>query len=294
MSYFSSCTGYQNKKTTDADVADDEPNETAVALNNSRTTAFDVIKTQSPTSLSAALTYDELPAMAAQSNATAQLKAAHWKIYADNSTGQQPPNATDARFLPRYALATLYYATVVESSKWTNDTRWLSNEDECTWYGLACRQNDTHRVTELKLPSNNLVGTLPPEVGLLTTLTDFVVTKNNLTGLPPWEQALKSMLELELLDLRENMLEGNLTELDFKTLSRLEDLLLSFNRFGGGVPQDAMLPSSLETFNFDNNNMTGTIPDIFCKEFQFTADCLNNNPISCTCCDTNSTMYKCV
>jgi hypothetical protein len=48
---------------------------------------------------------------------------------------------------------------------------------ECEWHGVGCESVDNNTsVTYLDLNSNNLVGTIPPEIGWITTLeqSEFV------------------------------------------------------------------------------------------------------------------------
>ena len=124
---------------------------------------------------------------------TSQAKAFEWckndiKIYSVDIT---------SRVANRYALATLYYST--------NGTQWATNKvktvqfimilsaitqpqtsltltviswqfwgngHECEWYGVGCESgdNNTVSVTYLDLNNNNLVGTIPPEIGWIYTL----------------------------------------------------------------------------------------------------------------------------
>lgn len=45
---------------------------------------------------------------------------------------------------------------------WTDNTNWLSNKDLDEWYGVGAYQG---KVSDLSLWKNNLVGTIPPELG---------------------------------------------------------------------------------------------------------------------------------
>lgn len=72
--------------------------------------------------------------------------------------------------IQRCALATLCYGT--NGNNWRYNTLWLSDDDECGWYNEAeasfCANG---AVTELDLhgaTSQNLVGTIPNEIALLS------------------------------------------------------------------------------------------------------------------------------
>ena len=63
----------------------------------------------------------------------------------------------------------LYYATNGEG--WDKgEGAWLASSNECDWYGVTCSNS---MVTNLWLFSNNLSGTIPSEIGVLTNLCKF-------------------------------------------------------------------------------------------------------------------------
>jgi hypothetical protein len=76
---------------------------------------------------------------------------------------------TDRRFLARYALATFYYST--HGEKWENSEQWLTQAHECDWFSYnadtpSC--DEDMNIIEIDLSRNNLRGTLPPELTLLS------------------------------------------------------------------------------------------------------------------------------
>jgi hypothetical protein len=84
--------------------------------------------------------------------------------------------------IQRYALATLYYSTRGES--WNRSDFWLSDEDVCgKWYQINKEWNDTTidctssgAVSNLSLFENNLSGSIPPEIGMLSdSLGEFIL-----------------------------------------------------------------------------------------------------------------------
>jgi hypothetical protein len=87
---------------------------------------------------------------------------------------------SDEKKIQRYVLAVLYYST--NGTDWLNKDGWLSNGDECDWYNLAdgsfCINGsvvelDFYDVDTKK--GNNLVGTIPNELALLShSLGKFV------------------------------------------------------------------------------------------------------------------------
>src|SRR4051794_3281458 len=80
----------------------------------------------------------------------------------------------------RDALVALYQST--NGQGWTDHTNWLGAiGTECDWYGVDCDEQLAH-VTELSLYSNNLAGTLPPDLRKLTALQELQVWQNDLHG----------------------------------------------------------------------------------------------------------------
>ena len=73
--------------------------------------------------------------------------------------------------IQRYSLIVLYYAT--NGANWFDNEGWLSDSDECDWYGVTC--NDSGFVTGLQLDGNNLIGTIPSNIASLSQLGTLVV-----------------------------------------------------------------------------------------------------------------------
>jgi hypothetical protein len=103
--------------------------------------------------------------------ASPQSKAMEW-LENDPNLG----NYTDGQRIQRYALATLFYSTNGDS--WTENEFWLDDGNECGRWNtsdgsLVC--TDTNEVSGLNLTLNFLQGTLPPEIGLLSKLGEFIM-----------------------------------------------------------------------------------------------------------------------
>lgn len=72
--------------------------------------------------------------------------------------------------IQRYVLATLYYST--NGNNWRHNTLWLTDDDECGWYTQAdqslCAGGAIMELDLYVSASNNLVGTIPNEIALLS------------------------------------------------------------------------------------------------------------------------------
>jgi hypothetical protein len=95
------------------------------------------------------------------------------------------------RLNQRYALAVFYYSTDGES--WTNKDGWLSDDNECTWYvsswdSLDSVCGDSSRLLVLSsFGSNDLNGSIPRELELLTNLEIMYLRSYALSGTIPTE-----------------------------------------------------------------------------------------------------------
>ena len=73
------------------------------------------------------------------------------------------------------ALNALYNAT--NGVNWNDNTNWLRSSSPGEWYGVTT--NSDGQVTELNLPSNNLIGSLPAELAGLESLESLVLSGND-------------------------------------------------------------------------------------------------------------------
>ena len=83
----------------------------------------------------------------------------------------------------RDALLAFYSST--QGDGWTNRTGWLGDPGtEPGWFGVTCDEANTH-VIGIELPSNNLTGYIPPQIGDFPQLQTLVLTWNGLSGSVP-------------------------------------------------------------------------------------------------------------
>jgi len=200
---------------------------------------------------------------------------------------------TSDRILQRLALATLYFAT--HGAHWEKNDGWLSYSlHECNWtfvlpygigYGEYERQlsspcqvangNTTASITNgtvavgagdfythLRLFSNNLQGTLPPEISFLSSsLVTINLDMNKLTGTLPSE--LARLTQLEYLSLSINSLSGTVPNQMGSMMTALRELYLDTNLFTGSLPNEIANMESLEWFWMFRTFLTGTLPSIW-------------------------------
>ena len=209
------------------------------------------------------------------------------------------PGRLTQTVLERYALAVLYYTT--SGPSWNNYH--LSDESVCTWNdksGLSgvycsdvCESNNettsedpvtcssnVGTVDFLLLPENNLVGTIPWELVLLTGLVNINLDFNSLTGSIParineltslhtfW--AILNQLSGPLpptfspaaknINVNDNLLTGSIPETWWTTMSELDDLRLFANLLTGTLSTAIGQLPNMTIFGVMLNLMTGSLP----------------------------------
>ncbi|MED6143870.1 hypothetical protein PIB30_009946 [Stylosanthes scabra] len=98
--------------------------------------------------------------------------------------------------------------------------------------------SDLNLIRIVDLSSNDLLGTIPPQMFSLPELYSLNLSHNQLTGKIPKE--IGNMRQLESLDLSRNQLLGEIPE-SLSNLSFLSYLNLSFNNLTGKIPSGTQL-----------------------------------------------------
>ncbi len=160
------------------------------------------------------------------------------------------------------ALKALYQST--NGAKWKSNTGWKTWDFSSVtppdvdvvkgWFGVTLTGD---RVTSIKLPENQLKGTLPTELGNLTGLTTLNLNKNQLSGsIPP---QLGSLTSLTTLNLHENQLSGTIPK-ELGNLANLQFLSLALNNLSGTIPPEIVAPPKLQSMLLAGNKLSGIVP----------------------------------
>ena len=170
---------------------------------------------------------------------------------------------TEESYLQRYALATLYFAT--SGDGWTENTSWLSNTNECSWKSTKPTSigicDPLGRYLELQLESNNLRGSLPPELVLLSnSLKVISLLGNSIVGTVP--TFIVDMKSLERFDVSSNQLRGPIPEVLGQATS-LKQLTLYDNNLFSTIPASLGSLNRLEVLDLGSNDLSGTVPSTF-------------------------------
>lgn len=190
------------------------------------------------------------------------------------------------RIVTRYTLATFYYSTTGED--WLVQTNWMTNEDECRWFTRSARYPACDRSgnferlelyynnlagtipSELSLlsdtlfclhisggPTNRLDGTIPSWLGTLTGLQELRFANNDLSGTLPSE--IGRLTDLKALDGSNNTFTGSLFS-EVGQLTSLQWLELEGNKIGGELPSELGDAEKLKIIRLDDNLLQGSIP----------------------------------
>ena len=110
----------------------------------------------------------------------------------------------------------------------------------------------------LQLYVNDLTGTIPSQLGTLSSLGRLYLHNNKLTGQTPSQ--LGKISTLQYLYLENNKLTGTIPS-QLGTLSSLRLLFLSNNKLTGPIPSELGKISTLQfLYLYDNADLTGPIP----------------------------------
>lgn len=155
------------------------------------------------------------------------------------------------------ALVALYNNT--NGAGWTNKANWLSGPVN-TWYGVTVKSN---RVTGLSITSNNMVGTLPSELGDLTAIIGLLLSHNQISGTVP--ASLSNLKEMETLQISYNNLTGTIPT-SLESLEKLRYLDLEHNTLTGSIPPGLKIANAIA---LGNNQLSGTVPAFLCDKYLF-------------------------
>jgi hypothetical protein len=177
-------------------------------------------------------------------------------------------NMVQFRICQRYALLTLWFQQVFTNTSWTRRNGWLVNADECSWFHITCAPinlggtvGTQNVVTAVCLNFNNMKGTIPADLGLLTALKYLDVGFNALTGTLP---------------------------VSIGQWTALTVFGVAYNALTGTLPASIGSWNQIQAAFFQDNQFTGTMPDGICPYInatiseQLQADC--KSEVNCTCC----------
>ncbi|MDM8565481.1 hypothetical protein QUF74_07495, partial [Candidatus Halobeggiatoa sp. HSG11] len=170
------------------------------------------------------------------------------------------------------ALVALYDST--DGDNWKSSYGWNITNTPCSWKGVSC---DDGHVTELYLSSNQLNGSISPEIGNLTQLMMLDLSSNQLSGSIPLE--IWNLIQLKYLPLNDNQLSGSIPY-EIGNLTQLKWLSLNNNQLNDPIPSEIWNLVNLEVIYLEDNQLTGSISSRIGNLTQLETLFLSNNQLS--------------
>ena len=160
---------------------------------------------------------------------------------------------------------------------------WSEHVPIDNWQGIEVRDNRVVRISPrdlhlsgtipaelgsvsslkyISLGGNELTGEIPAELGSISSLIGLSFWDNDLTGQIPAE--LGNLANLRWLNLYGNSLTGNIPA-ELGRLSNLRELSISNNQLTGGIPAELGNLANLEELRLYGNHLQGVVPKEFGK-----------------------------
>uniref|UniRef100_A0ACD5YP69 Uncharacterized protein n=1 Tax=Avena sativa TaxID=4498 RepID=A0ACD5YP69_AVESA len=111
----------------------------------------------------------------------------------------------------------------------------------------------------LDLGANKLSSNIPDSIGDLKRLEELHLDHNNISGELP--STLSRCTNLITIDLKNNNFSGELTKVNFSSLSNLRKLDLLYNRFNGTIPESLYSCNRLTALRLSCNNFHGQLSE---------------------------------
>jgi Leucine-rich repeat (LRR) protein len=201
---------------------------------------------------------------------TPQHRAAAWLSREDHANLKVPAADADEsviyQYLVRYIMAVNFYALDAPNT-WGSKLNFMARSNVCTWNGqvvsgkglipagVFCDKVNSGVPDRLFLVSNKIMGAIPTENGLLTSLTHLDFSQNALTGTIPTN--LCNLNQLRKLELSNNQFMGNIPPCIGTTLSNLEWLHLNHNMLEGSIPTHMAAMKQLQQLDIEENRLNG-------------------------------------
>ncbi|KAI4354471.1 hypothetical protein L6164_003330 [Bauhinia variegata] len=134
------------------------------------------------------------------------------------------------------------------------------------WTNLSLFKDPSLHLFSLQLPSANLSGSLPRELGEFPMLQSFYLNINSLKGTIPLELGYSS--SLSDIDLGDNLLTGTLPPSIWNLCDKLISLRLNGNLLSGPLPEPALPNSNCKNLQFldlGENRFSGGFPEFISR-----------------------------
>ncbi|XP_019449222.1 PREDICTED: probable leucine-rich repeat receptor-like serine/threonine-protein kinase At3g14840 isoform X2 [Lupinus angustifolius] len=145
-------------------------------------------------------------------------------------------------------------------SNWKSVNQSKGSENSVTC-NCSFANNTACHVISIVLKSQNLSGTLPPELVRLPYLQEIDLTLNYLNGTIPIQWGTLNLVNISFLG---NRVTGPIPK-ELGNITTLKSLVLEFNQLYGDLPPELGNLTQIERLLLTSNNFTGEIPATFAK-----------------------------
>ncbi|KAK2648798.1 hypothetical protein Ddye_016287 [Dipteronia dyeriana] len=149
------------------------------------------------------------------------------------------------------------------------------------WANVSLYKDSSLHLLSLQLPSANLSGSLPRELGEFSMLQSLYLNINSLQGTVPLELGYSS--SLSDIDLGDNLFSGALAPSIWNLCDKLVSLRLHGNSISGTLPEPALPNSScinLQLLDLGRNKFSGSFPEFITRFHGLRELDLSNNMFS--------------
>ncbi|KAG2663697.1 hypothetical protein I3760_16G045500, partial [Carya illinoinensis] len=129
----------------------------------------------------------------------------------------------------------------------------------CNWQGKVYRKHHG-RVTKLDVQSQNLGGSISPQVGNLSFLRELILSNNSFIHIIAPE--VEHLRRLQILALGNNSISGQIPS-NISGCTNLIFIGVYYNKLFGEIPAELSTWPKLLQLSLYNNNLTGSIPPSF-------------------------------
>jgi len=160
---------------------------------------------------------------------------------------------------PSDSLALIALHNATGGVSWFQNWNLTSSGFVAKWPGVELEGG---RVVSLNLSDNNLTGSVPDSINLLSNLKNLDLSSNSLDSI---SISLEGLELLENLNISDNNIESGINDfiLRLQNTKDLKTLDIGSNLFYGDIPHEISLLDSLEFIDLSDNELRGEINDIF-------------------------------
>ncbi|CAK9148302.1 unnamed protein product [Ilex paraguariensis] len=133
-----------------------------------------------------------------------------------------------------------------------------SRSAHCSFSGVTCDEDS--RVISLNVSNVSLNGILSPDIGLLNKLVNLTLVAN-LTGTLPIEMG--NLTSIRFMNLSANLFYGDFPGEIVATMTDLETIDIYNNNFTGKLPTEFVKLKKLRTLKLGGNYFSGDIPEAY-------------------------------